>query len=232
MWADPKGKQLWVNNDIDNTITVIDMYSLKVKTTISIGQKPHDIILSADGNFAFVTIFSGNPKIPDSIFKYSTNDFFIKAKAAVGKDPHVSLTPAVYSLYVPCQGAGSVFVLQQDDLSLIKNIAVPNAHGAYMSPNGKTFYTSNIAGGGIDELWSISTSTNQVIGSPVNTNNPTPHNIVINADGSKLFLTHSGATSKAVIVYKISAANPQPVYVTTLTTDLNPFGIAYYKSKK
>src|SRR5262249_24107659 len=51
MWADPFDRQLWVNNDIDKTCTVIDPGDLKVLATVpapadlaAAGGKPHDII--------------------------------------------------------------------------------------------------------------------------------------------------------------------------------------------
>ena len=46
MWADPQGKQLWVNNDIDNTTSVIDLYSLQVIATV---PTPADLV-SMEGN--------------------------------------------------------------------------------------------------------------------------------------------------------------------------------------
>ena len=44
MWADPQNRQLWVNNDIDNTVTVIDPATLQVLTTVPM---PTDLV--ADG---------------------------------------------------------------------------------------------------------------------------------------------------------------------------------------
>ena len=61
MWADPTGRQLWVNNDVDNTMTVIDPATLAVLATVDLpadlvaaGGKPHDVIL--DRRSAYVTV--------------------------------------------------------------------------------------------------------------------------------------------------------------------------------
>ena len=50
MWADYRGRQLWVNNDIDKTTTVIDPSTLEVLATVptpadlvAMGGKPHDV---------------------------------------------------------------------------------------------------------------------------------------------------------------------------------------------
>ncbi len=229
MWADLYGQQLWVNNDLDNTITVIDVAGLSVRKTISVGQKPHDVILSADGRSAFVSILSGTAA-PDSIFQYNTYNYAVKAKVAVGKDPHLSLNAIQPNLYVPCQ-SGTVFVLSQHNLKTVATIPVPGAHGAFMDFSGKVFYTTNLPGGGTNALWAINTQTNTIIDSPSNAPVAVPHNLVVNKAGTKLYVTHSGGTSTSVTVYKISAANPTPVYTSTLTTDLNPFGIWYYIRK-
>lgn len=227
MWADPQAKQLWVNNDIDNTITVIDIPTLTVKSTINIGIKPHDVILSKDGNSAFVSIFSGNAD-PDSIFKYSTSTFAITAKKAVGKDPHVSVTND--KLYVANQ-SGTVMIFNQSDLSSVKTpLAIPNAHGAFMSHDFSHFYVTNIAGGGTDGLMAINTTSNEIItAATANTPVATPHNIVINSNSTKLFVTHSGASATAVTIYSLAGAGAKPTLIKTLTTGLNPFGLAYYK---
>jgi DNA-binding beta-propeller fold protein YncE len=67
MWADPLSNQLWVNNDIDNTTTVINPRSLEVIATVqtpsdlvAIGGKPHDVILDYQGKLAYVSVLSSS----------------------------------------------------------------------------------------------------------------------------------------------------------------------------
>ena len=61
MWADPQNKQLWVNNDIDNTSTVIDPVTFGTLATVPmpadlvmLGAKPHDVVLNPRGTYAYV----------------------------------------------------------------------------------------------------------------------------------------------------------------------------------
>ena len=61
MWADPQGKQLWVNNDIDKTTSVINLHSMQVIATVpsppdlvSMGGIPHDVILGSHGKLAYM----------------------------------------------------------------------------------------------------------------------------------------------------------------------------------
>jgi YVTN family beta-propeller protein len=232
MWADPQGRQLWVNNDIDNTTSVIDLHSLQVIATVptpadlvSIGGKPHDVILGPSGKFAYISVL-GVAGSSDYIIQFSTNTFQEVGRASVGKDPHLSLTSRNDFLYVPCQNSNAVYVLNRFDMSQVETISVPGSHGAAMTTNGKVFYTTNLPGGGTDGLFAISTKGNQIIGSS-DTPLPVPHNIAVTTNTKKLYLTHSGGTSNKVTVYEISNKNPIPVYLTEITVGLNPFGLDF-----
>ena len=182
MWADSRGHQLWVNNDIDNTATVIDTRTLQVIATVpmpadlvALGGKPHDVILDRAGRFAWVTML-GLPGANDYLVQFSTRTFAEVNRAPVGKDPHLSLSNRGRALYVPAQNSNVVTVLDRNTLEPITEIAVPGAHGAGMRVDGKFFYTTNLPGGGAGGLVTINTRTNEMLGSPVNTPYPVPHN--------------------------------------------------------
>ncbi len=231
MWADPQNSQLWVNNDIDKTATVIDPLNLDVITTVPMptdivndGGKPHDVVL--DTRFAYISMI-GVIGPNDYIVKFSRRTFAEVDQEPVGKDPHVSLTLRNQLLYVPTQGANEVRVLNRGSLDEVTSIPIPNAHGAGMTRNGKTFYTTNIANGGVDGLLTIDTQTNMVIGDPVHTPFPVPHNIALTPNGTKLYVTHSGATADMVTVYTATSQNPMPVLKTAVTVGINPFGLAF-----
>ncbi|MBT8382620.1 MAG: YncE family protein, partial [Ignavibacteria bacterium] len=205
MWADPQGKQLWVNNDIDNTTSVIDLYSLQVIATVptpadlvSMGGKPHDVILGNGNKYAYVSVL-GVTGSSDYVVQFSTRNFQETGRAPVGKDPHLSLNKSKPYLYVPCQNSDTVFVLNRNSMNLVEAISVPGAHGAFMTTNGKVFYTTNLPGGVTDGLFAINTKRNQVIGSS-NTPYPVPHNLVVTNNTKKLYVTHSGGASDKVTV--------------------------------
>jgi YVTN family beta-propeller protein len=229
-WADPRGQQLWVNNDIDNTATVIDPTTLSVLGTVSMpadliaaGFKPHDVILDPKGRFAFVTLVGGVDN--DWLVKFDTTTFVEVDRAEVGLDPHVSLSQRSDLIYVPAQNSDIVSVLDRATLDVVAELAVPGAHGAGMTHSGKVFYTTNLPGGGTDGLFAIDTGTNTVIGS-ADTPYPVPHNVVVTKN-DKLFVTHSGATSDKVTIYDVTTTNPVPGLRAEVTVGLNPFGLAY-----
>jgi len=229
-WADPRDRQLWVNNDIDNTATVFDPRSLAVLGTVempadlvAVGYKPHDVVLDPKGRFSYVTLVGGIDN--DWLVQFDTATLTEVNRAPVGLDPHVSLSQRNMLIYVPAQNSDLVTVLDRRTLDIVAELNVPGAHGAGMSPNGKVFYTTNLPGGGVDGLFAIDTGTNVVIGS-AGTPHPVPHNLVVTKN-DKLFVTHSGATADKVTIYDVTTPNPIPQLRGEVTVGLNPFGIAY-----
>ncbi|HMB92818.1 MAG TPA: beta-propeller fold lactonase family protein [Rhodothermales bacterium] len=230
MWADPQSKQLWVVDNVNDALTVIDPKRLEVITTIDVeGGTPHDVILDPKGRFAFATVFVDAGA--DQVVKYSTDSFMEVDRTDVGEDPHVSLNRQNNLLYVAAQGTDEVVVLDRETLDEVTSLSVPNAHGAGMAQNGKVFYTTNISDGGIDGLFAIDTRTNSVIGAvdtplsgaPI----ATPHNIALTPDSKKLYITHSGAMSDQVSIYTLKGNNPLPITSSAVTVGLNPFGLDY-----
>ncbi len=231
MWSDSHDRQLWVNNDIDNTSTVIDPMTLEVIATVEMpadlvgdGYKPHDVILEPKGRFAYVTMLGGSGA-NDYLIQFSTETFEEINRVPVGKDPHVSLTKKNDLIYVPAQNSNVVSVFNRDTLEPVSELMIPGAHGAGMTPSGKVLYTTNLPGGGTNGLFAIETDTNTILGSS-DTPFAVPHNIVVTKN-DKLFLTHSGANSDKVTVYAVSKDEPIPTLIGELTVGLNPFGLAY-----
>ena len=230
MWTDRGGKQLWVNNDVDNTITVINTSTLAVAATIDIpadlvamGGKPHDVAVSHRNRYAYVTVL-GIEGPHDYLIQYETNSFTEVRRQPVGKDPHVSLGVNT-NLYVPCQNSDQVLVFDPRSLDLVAEINAPGAHGATMARNGKRFYTTNLPGGGTGALYAIDTRNNEIAGDPVDTPYPVPHNLTTSPNGKKLFVTHSGGSSDKVTVYSLTGPDRHPVYFGEVTVGFNPFGI-------
>ncbi len=226
MWLSPDNQQLWVNNELDNTISVINPNTLATITTfpipsdlLAISYKPHDVIVSPDNSAAFVTMLGG---AGGYVIKYSTTTFTETARAFVGDDPHVSLTPANDKLYVASQGSGELAVLNRSDLSVVTILNIPNAHGLGMNQAGTFLYVGNISGG---ETYTVDLATNTLVGSPVSAPFAAPHNYSVTGGDSQLFLTHSGATNDKVSIYTLS---PTPTLVTSLTVGNNPFGLVTY----
>jgi DNA-binding beta-propeller fold protein YncE len=230
MWGNRGGGQLWINNDIDNTITVVDPGSLSVLATVEIpadlvamGGKPHDVVLDPRGRFAYVTIL-GVSGPDDYLVQFDAQDFTELRRQPVGKDPHVSIGKHT-QLFVPCQNSDQVLVFHPWTLDLVDEITVPGAHGAAMARNGRRFYTTNLPGGGAGALYTIDTRRRQIVGGPVDTPYAVPHNLAVSPNGKMLYVTHSGGASDKVTVYRLTGRHHLPQHVGEVTVGLNPFGI-------
>jgi DNA-binding beta-propeller fold protein YncE len=231
MWSAHPWRQLWVVNDLDRTVTVIDTWSLTVITTIAmpadlvaLGGMPHDVILDPVAPAAWVTMLAF-PGAEDYVVKYDTTSFREQGRQKVGKDPHISLTWRNRFLYVPCQRSNGVYVLNRRTLALRTVIEVPGAHGAGMTVAGETFYTTNFASTGTKALSAIDTRTNTVKGA-TDTPFAGPHNIAVTPDGGKIYVTHSGMNSQ-VSVYEVSERVAAARLLHTITVGQNPFGVEF-----
>ncbi len=222
MWADGQGNQLWVNNDVDNTTSVINLSTNQVMQTIDIEQKPHDVFVSEDGTKAYVSVLIGDNTVRDSVYAYSTSSFNKITAKAVGDDPHLFLL-SNNQLYVPNQ-SGELYVLDGDDLTEITQTEMPGAHGIYPTPDEQFLFITNLPGG---EMYSYNVATNRIHQGPLATEVAIPHNITVNEEGTKAFVTHSGGMANKMSVYNVSNGNL--AYSQQVEIGTNPFGIAYYK---
>ncbi|WP_326986561.1 YncE family protein [Chryseobacterium sp. MP_3.2] len=221
MWAN--GGQLWIIGDIDKTISVLDLNTNSIIKTINVGLTPHDIFLTKDGTKAFVSAFNPVFGQPDSVLMYSIKTFEKTGEVTVGQEPHLFHLSSTNKLYVACQ-SGQLYILNGNDLTTFKNTAYEGAHGIFASPDQNSIFMTNITGA---QIFSANATTGTSNGSPLNTPIPTPHNIVLNEVGNKMFVTHSGPAANTVTTYSVNASTLSPG--TTITVGNNPFGITYYK---
>jgi len=230
MWAAKNRQLLLVNNDVDNTVTVIDTNTLSVLNTLAIpydlvamGYKPHDIFVSHNGKAAFVSLVDGQSG-DDYVIKLSIKDGKELRRTMVGGDPHLFIAPShKNTLYVASQNSGSVAALNANTLVQRHQFEVPNAHGIFA--HGRQLYVTNIAEGGVQGIYAIDGKKKRVIGtegSPY----AVPHNLVVTNNGQKIYVTHSGGNQNKVSVYLVKPGK-QPRYSSEITVSFNPFGLAY-----
>lgn len=204
MWASQFTGKLMVNNDIDNSVTVIDTYSLTVDHTFSIpsdlvamGFKPHDIFVSANGRSVFISLVDGVAG-NDYVIKVRSSDYKEVARQEVGGDPHLFISSANPSqLFVPSQDSGALNILNEKNLKVSKTIPLAGAHGIFSI--GSRLYVTNIPNGGIDGVYTFDLDKKAQMDS-VNLSFAVPHNIAVSDDGRKIYVTHSGASSNKVSV--------------------------------
>lgn len=238
MWASPQEDQVWVVNDTDDTLTVIDPQTKTEITRVALPEEvigidalPHDVIIDPSGDFAYVTVIRENNPDSDLLVKIDAKNFTILDTAEVGKDPHVSLAPENNLLYVPAADSDRIEVFDRRGTELVQvdTIEQPGAHGIEFSANGEYIYTTNLPGGGDNGLFTINSVNNEIVGDldGVDTPFPIPHNVWLTGDGQTLFLTHSGAESSQVSFYSVEDPTLPVLEGSTDVEGLNPFGLAY-----
>lgn len=222
MSADRDGKELWVINDIDNSISVVNLESKSVTNTIQIDAKPHDIFTSHDGATAYVSILTDDVSA-DKIYKYTTSSYTKNSEVAVGKQPHLYHHPSNY-LYVACE-SGQLFKIHGNTLAINSEKEYAGAHGITGSLAKNVIFVSNI----LDKsIFSINPETSDPFQVPFETPERTPHNLVLNADENRLYVTHSGESANTVSVYRVYDNN-KIKYCNPIKVGDNPFGLASYK---
>jgi|GEM_PF-3008107 len=226
MWSNDMADQLWVNNIVSKTTSVIDLTNHTVVQTMGLpgdeidlspdaGQ--HDVILSTNGNYAYITILDGADV--SYVVQYSTNDFSYMRHVMIGGDAHLMIDGD--KLFAAAQNGNEISVFSQSDLSMIDNISVDGPHG--VAVNEDYFFTAALPE---KSLGVINLSNYQVVNN-VATDYDNPHNIVTNDSGNRLFLSHSGPSATKVVFYEISGSMLSKLEEHDSGT--NPFGVLYYK---
>ena len=238
MWASPQEDQLWVVNDLDNALTVINPQTREEITRVHLpnrvigaDSRPHDVIIDPSGEYAYVTVVRNDNPDSDLLVKIDAQTFEILDTADVGKDPHVSLAPESNLLYVPTGDGNRIEVFDRRGTELVQvdSIAQPGAHGIEFSYDGNYIYTTDLPGGAETGLFTIDTRINEIVGDldGVDTSAPVPHNVWLNGEGDRLFLTHSGADASTVDVFSLTDPTTPVLENTVDVQGLNPFGLAY-----
>jgi len=189
----------------------------------------HDVVLPPSGEYALVSTYF-LPGVNDYILKYSTTTFEEIDRLAVGNLAHITYSPILDQLFVVSQNSLLYSIQYVDPVAFEITSFVSGSAGAHMmigpAKDNHTFYVTNLPSGGIDGLFAYDTNTQNVnYAATTDTVYTTPHNLAFNHEKTKLYLTHSG-TNVAVTVWDVSSLfSARPLYLRTITTGSNPYGI-------
>ena len=137
----PDQQYLWVANDgSDGGVTIIDPVNLKVAAKIATGAGQHDIVISNDNRFAFVSNReSGTVSVIDIRKLEKIND------VKVGPGP-VSMAQSDLSkaLYVASETDGTVTVIEQQSHQVLARMKTkPGARSIRFAPTGRYGFVLN-----------------------------------------------------------------------------------------
>jgi YVTN family beta-propeller protein len=217
-------QKVYVANEEGNTVSVLDAASFKNVGTIPAGQGPHNVQVSPDGGFVWVTNNGDTGKAsddqarmkgmkgmkgmkmpapeheamngPGEVWAIDTATDTVVAKIGVGSMPaHVVLTSDGRFAYVTNGGDSTVSVIDIASRQLVATIPVGAfPHGERISPDGKQLYVANLKGGTVSV---IDTETQKEV-----TRIPAgkgPAQVGFTPDGRLAFVSLSGEDKVAVI---------------------------------
>ncbi|PMR67394.1 PQQ-dependent catabolism-associated beta-propeller protein [Halomonas heilongjiangensis] len=141
-----QAERIFVSNEKDNTVSVIDGETLEVVETISVGRRPRAMAFSSDGSELFVAV--GDDEAIDMI---DLETLQVVRSQSSGDDPEViRVDPNRPYLYVSNEDDNIVSVLDYEARTLVTEIPVGvEPEGLGISPDGRwliaTTETSNMA---------------------------------------------------------------------------------------
>lgn len=170
-----------------NRVTVIDVSTDTIVTTIGVGWRPREAVLTPDGQFVWVTNDSSGSV---SIIEISSNTV-VGTITGFARPVGVAFTPDGAFAYVVNFRGGRVSVVDTATRSIIKTIQTGNdSYGIVMLPSGTHAYVSNRGHdpGNIanHSVWVIDASTNTVVAKiPVGLG---PHWLKATSDSSLVYV--------------------------------------------
>lgn len=225
MWLNDNTNQLWVNNIQAKTTSVIHLGTNKVLNTLPLPNDldtatdaaQHDAIISPDGKYAFISIFSKTGK--NYVVQYNAATQTKLKSMKVAGDPHLSI--ANNKLYILTQEDGNIKEVNIDSFNpTSKEGKVTNAHGVAVGKNN-TLYVTNIAERIVHEYNTTETKSTKNHATTATTG--VAHNLAYNPYNHILGLTISGGKN---VEFFTANANTLAT-LKTFESGENPFGIVY-----
>lgn len=130
----------------DHTLAIIDPASLKVLARIPVGSDPHEVIASADGKTAYVTIYGGG-----SLHELSVIDLIgQKALPAIDTKPFMGPHGIAFAdgkLWFTAEGSKTVvrYNPATGKFDWCMGTGQDRTHMIYVTGDGKKVYTTNVS---------------------------------------------------------------------------------------
>lgn len=130
----------------NHTLAIVDPGSMQVVATMPVGADPHEVVASADGTRAYVSIYGGGAyhslSVLDLIGQKALPDFDTGAL----NGPH-GLDFAGGKVWLTAEGAKAVarFDPAKNTIDWIMGTGQGRTHMLYVKSDGKTIYTTNVS---------------------------------------------------------------------------------------
>jgi YVTN family beta-propeller protein/VCBS repeat-containing protein len=205
------GDRVYVADQFDRTVKVIDATTHTVIATIPVGSSAAAVAVTPDGSRAYVTL-KGAGRV--AVIDTATNT--ITTTINVGPGPTgIAISPDGSRAYVTNTNGSTVSVINTATNTVATTIKVGNAPAAVaLSPDGTRLFVTNRWN---DNVSVINTATNTVVGT-VDVGD-SPRGVALNPDGTRAYVTNTDGTVSVIN----TATNTN---IATITVGDNPIGVA------
>lgn len=143
----------------DHTLSIIDPTTLKIIAKVPVGEDPHEVIASADGKTAYVSVYGGGSLHTINIIDLETqkNKLDVDTRPLYG--PH-DLKYVNNKLWFTAEGSKSVGRLDPvtNQLEWSMGTGQDRTHMLHVTSDGNSVYTININSGTVSILSNTSTN--------------------------------------------------------------------------
>ena len=163
-WSAPgptiPGRSIYVTNQLDNTLSVIDGSNYKVVATVPVGTSPAGVVVSPDGRYAYIAE-GGDDAV--SVLDTGTRTIATTVALPAGSGPRgVALSPRGEFLYVADGGSNRVSVVDTRTTRVVASVPVGTQPvSVAVTPDGGSAYVADAGSGNVSV---IDTQTNRTLG--------------------------------------------------------------------
>jgi len=138
----------YITNSLGDTITMVDLGTLKESGTIKVGKRVHGVCAQADGQKLFTTIESEKTlKVIDT----ATNEVTATI-ALTGRPNQCASTPDGHYVGVPIRDVGGIDIIDIQLGKVVKVLPVNAPHNAYNTGRNDVLYVSSMGDHEIDRI--------------------------------------------------------------------------------
>jgi YVTN family beta-propeller protein len=140
--ADTMGNRLYLSNQSDGTISVVDLGSLTVTGSIQVGGHPQELVLSPGGTLLFVADESGSVQIWDLRENRKRGDIAVPGGAFA-----MAVSPDWRQLYISSALGGAVYLIDWKTGQTLKTVTTGGTpRRIAFSSDGKVAVVANEGG--------------------------------------------------------------------------------------
>ncbi|HVX48679.1 MAG TPA: YncE family protein, partial [Chitinophagaceae bacterium] len=146
----------------NHTLNIVDPATLKVLASMPVGSDPHEVIASADGKTAYVTIYGGGSLHEINVLDLTTGKPLTTIDTRPLYGPH-GITFANGKVWFTAEGSKAVgcYNPATGKVDWSMGTGQDRTHMVYVTPDAKTIYTTNINSGTVSILTSTTVQPRQ-----------------------------------------------------------------------